>query len=70
MIILYDFRCENQHIEEHLVERGTDTAWCACGSESKRIISPVRSMLDGNDEGFPSAHMKWVREHEKAGGQV
>lgn len=67
---IYDFRCENQHITEHLVETSETSRRCACGASSTRIISPVRCRLDGSDDGFPGAHMKWVREHEKAGGKA
>jgi predicted nucleic acid-binding Zn ribbon protein len=72
-MILFDFKCnECGKIEEHMVpqhihqivhlERGNK-----CKGVMTRQISPVRSILDGTDPGFPSAYEKWARDHEKAG---
>ena len=66
-----DFRCVACHeTQELLVEDPVVRAFCSsCGGESFRIISPVRCQLNGADDGFPGAHMKWVREHESAGAK-
>ena len=66
---IFDYRCENGHIEEQFVERGT-VCRCKCGAESHRIISPVRCQLDPTSGDFPGATMKWIKEHERAGGQT
>lgn len=69
MLILYDFRCSQGHLEDKLVPSHTKTDKCSvCQGTSKRVISPVRSKLDGTDPGFPDAYDKWARDHEKAGG--
>lgn len=66
---LFDFKCPEGHVTEHLVYAETTVVRCDCGEEANRIISPVRSHLNGADDSFPGAHMKWVREHEKAGSK-
>jgi hypothetical protein len=66
---LWDFQCPKGHVSEHLVENGVQQVWCTCGDTSKRIISPININLDGSDPGFPGAHAKWVKEHERAGGK-
>jgi hypothetical protein len=38
---------------------------CSCGAETVRLISPVRSVLNGSSGDFPGAAMKWEREHAK-----
>jgi hypothetical protein len=66
-VILYDFRCKNGHITEELVKADTPSIRCECGEEATRTITPVRFTLDGTDPGYPTAHERWVREHERAG---
>ncbi len=68
MLILFDFKCPNGHVEESLVEADTNTSTCSCGLSARRVISPVRSKLDGTDPGFPGAYDKWARDHMKRGG--
>ena len=66
MIKVYDFRCVNNHTFEEFVESGTTTSRCGCGANATRIASATSCVLDGSSGDFPGAHMKWVREHEKA----
>ncbi len=70
MLILFDFKCEEcDTIDEYVVPAHTHAVTCkVCGSHSKRMISPVRSKLDGLDAGFPDAYDKWTRDHIKRGG--
>ena len=43
-----------------------DTYRCGtCGGDAKRIISPIRSMLDGASGDFPGEAMKWEKRHMK-----
>lgn len=73
MLMLFDFKChECGHEEEKLVDskfRGVSHPCSVCDGVSTRVISPVRSKLDGTDPGFPDAYDKWARDHEKAGRQ-
>lgn len=66
MIRVYDFRCTNGHLFEAFVDDKSTVSRCGCGADAKRIISPVTSLLDGSDPGFPGAAMKWEREHERS----
>lgn len=66
MIRVYDFRCTNGHVFENFVGKEVTVSRCGCGADAKRIISPIRTHLDGSDPGFPGAAMKWEREHERA----
>lgn len=64
---LIDYRClRTGEVFERFVEI-VPTVRCKCGSEAKRLISPVKCKLEGHSGDFPGAHMKWVREHERAG---
>ena len=72
MLLLFDFKCNScGQVEEHLVERATKTI-ChlskRCDGTMTRQISPVRSILDGTDSGFPDAHDAWAKKHERRGG--
>lgn len=64
---LHDFKCPEGHITEELVQSGVSHIRCKCGQQADRIISPIRFQLPGHDDGYPTAHDRWVREHEKAG---
>ena len=70
MLILFDFQCQDcGHTQEGLVHHETRSVVCdECGGHSARLISPVRSKLDGTDPGFPGAYDKWARDHAKNGG--
>lgn len=67
--MLFDFECQDcQEVEEKVVDQNVRTSTCPrCGGLMTRLISPVRSKLDGTDPGFPDAYDKWARDHEKAG---
>jgi len=69
MLILFDFRCgECGTVHEALVDREQKHTKCTnCGSISTRMVSPVRSQLEGITGHFPDAADKWARQHEKAG---
>lgn len=67
MIKVYDFKCTNGHTFEDFVESGTTVSRCGCGANATKIASATSCVLDGASGDFPGAHMKWVREHEKAG---
>lgn len=67
MIKVYDFRCVNGHVFEKFVKSGSQECRCDCGAEATKLVSAPSFALDGASGHFPGAHMKWVREHEKAG---
>lgn len=66
-MICYDFRCSDGHVTEAFVKTEVRTIRCECGLEASRIISPANFLLDGSDRAYPTAHDKWVREHERHG---
>jgi hypothetical protein len=61
---LFDFRCPDGHKFEDLVKSNVTTSRCSCGLDAKRIISPVRSNLEGISGDFPDAHDRWVKRRE------
>ena len=68
---LFDFKCDScGAVEEHIVDTSVKQI-ChphpECEGQMTRLISPVRTKLDGLDPGFPDAYDKWSRQHEKAG---
>ena len=67
MLKVFDFKCSNGHIFEDFVDSNVTTSRCGCGANAKKIISATQCILDGASGDFPGQHMKWVREHEKAG---
>lgn len=64
---IYDFRCPMGHVTEEMVQNDTQEITCECGSTATRIISPGHFALPGHSTDWPTAHQKWVREHENAG---
>jgi len=66
MIKVYDYRCNNGHLFEVFTDEPTKPSRCGCGSNAKRVISPVHSHLEGWSGSFPTAASKWEREHERA----
>jgi len=67
---IYDFRCTNGHVTEEFVKSSVTESRCKiCGSTSTRMVSAPSFHLNGADGSFPGAHMKWVKEHEKAGNK-
>jgi hypothetical protein len=67
MYKVYDFRCPNGHVVEKFVPNGTRISRCDCGAKGTRMVSAPAFILDGSSGDFPGRHMRWVREHEKAG---
>ena len=68
MFKVYDFRCPDEHVHEEFVESTVTESRCkTCDKVSTRMVSAPSFHLNGSDGSFPGAHMKWVREHEKAG---
>ena len=68
MFKIYDFRCTNGHVTEELVKADVTESRCKiCNAVSTRMVSAPSFHLNGSDGSFPGAHMKWVKEHEKAG---
>ena len=64
---LYEFRCSSNHISEVLAYPETHEVLCReCGDPAQRIISPVRSHLEGISGAFPTAADRWARVHEQA----
>lgn len=69
MLILFDFDCvECNHRIEKLVKSDVRHAECPeCGGNMYRVISPVRSKLEGISGHFPDAAAKWAKQHEQEG---
>jgi hypothetical protein len=68
MYKIYDFRCTNGHVTEEFVKDNVTESRCkTCDEPSTRMVSAPSFHLDGSTGDFPGQHMKWVREHEKAG---
>jgi hypothetical protein len=68
MYKVFDFRCPNGHVHEEFVKAEVTESRCkTCDAVSTRMVSAPSFHLNGSDGTFPGAHMKWVREHEKAG---
>lgn len=61
---IFDFRCPEGHVEEHLVLAGTEENQCACGAMAKRQIAAPRAKLEPFTGAFPGAADKWVRDRE------
>lgn len=65
---LFDFRCtECNKIQEKYTEADVTHVGCDCGASAARIISGGKFILPGNDTAYPTAHARWVKEHESAG---
>ena len=67
MYKVYDFRCDNGHVFEDFVASGITTSRCGCGANATKMVSAPSFHLEGHSGDFPGRHMKWVKEHEKAG---
>ena len=68
MFKVRDFKCTDcgETTEEFLKDDVT-TLSCTCGGIRKRKLSSPRFVLEGASGDFPGRHMKWIKEHEKAG---
>jgi len=62
---LFDFECASGHQHEELVQPDVRITFCPkCGRKARRIISPVRSQLDGTSGDFPTAADQWEKRRE------
>jgi len=60
---MFEFVCEDGHISEALVDDTIRELSCrTCGKHSTRIVSMVRSRLEGISGAFPSAYDAWERK--------
>ena len=59
---LFDFRCPDGHKFEDLVKSDVTTSRCSCGLDANRIVSPVRSRLEGISGDFPDD--KWAKRRK------
>ena len=63
---MFEFVCEDGHISEALVDDTVRELSCrACGKHSTRIVSMVRSKLEGISGAFPSAYDAWERKRSE-----
>jgi hypothetical protein len=63
---MFEFVCEDGHISEALVDDAVRELACrACGKPSTRIVSMVRSKLEGLSGAFPSAYDAWERKRSE-----
>jgi len=63
---IYDVRCTSCNTVTEAFGRESDDFRCGvCDSPAKRIVSPVRSKLEGVSGDFPGAAIKWEREHAR-----
>ena len=65
MRIFRDFKCPNGHVTEHFLSNDIEVTRCDCGEEAKKVISPVKSVLDPISGGFAGATMKWAKDRER-----
>jgi hypothetical protein len=64
---LFDFRCKNNHVEERFIDTQFVEVECSkCGELASRLISPVRSKLEGITGAFPTAYDRWGTVHKEA----
>jgi hypothetical protein len=65
MLKIRDFKCPNGHIKEYFVSDDIELIRCECGEDAKKVISPIRSVLDPISGDFAGATMKWARDRER-----
>ena len=62
---IFEFRCVKGHVTDKYVDDSVTTVVCPhCRNDASRIISAVRSSLDGTSGHFPDATDKWVKNRE------
>lgn len=62
---MYEFECDLGHRSEKFIDEKEMTVVCDhCGISAYRVVSAVRSKLEGWSGSYPSAAMKWERTHE------
>jgi hypothetical protein len=65
-MMLFDFKCDSNHVTEKLVKSDTTDIECpVCGNKALRQISAVRSKLDHISGDFPGATMRWAKQREQ-----
>lgn len=63
---MFEFVCEDGHISEALVEDTCRELACrACGKSATRIVSMVRTKLEGLSGDFPTAYDAWERKRSE-----
>lgn len=63
---MFEFKCEDNHISEALVDDTVRELSCrACGKQATRIVSSVRSNLEGITGAFPGAYDSWERKRSE-----
>lgn len=66
-MMLFDFKCPDGHITEHLVTSDTTEVRCTeCEKTASRMITGTTTVLDAISGDFPGATIAWARKHEKA----
>ena len=62
---IFEFRCVKGHVTDRYVDDTVTTITCPhCRNDASRIISAVRSSLEGYSGAFPDAAAKWVKNRE------
>lgn len=67
-MMLFDFKCKScNHVIEEFSKSDdiSHTIMCKCGGQMRRIISPVRSKLEGISGAFPTAYDKWDKKRQQ-----
>ena len=65
-MMLFDFKCDSDHVTEKLVKSDTTDIECpVCGNKALRQISAVRTKLDPISGDFPGATMRWAKQREQ-----
>ena len=67
MLKVYDFCCPNGHVFEKFVSGNVTASRCGGGETAEKKLSAPSFILDGSSGDFPGRHLKWIKEHEKAG---
>lgn len=65
---IFEFQCTvcNKVADEY-TEYKQESVCPSCGGKSEKIISAVRSKLEGWSGAFPGAAMRWERMHKSTG---
>lgn len=63
---LFEFLCENGHLQEHFVSYEITKVPCElCGKDAHRQISAPRISLDPISGDHPQATARWARQREE-----
>lgn len=66
MRILFNFKCEDGHVTEQLVNNDVHTGTCrTCDKPASRMVSTPRIRLEGISGSFPDASAKWEKIRSK-----